>query len=182
MTSSKNHDKRAISVRTTEGLLYKAESQSKLKIIYSINEMVHLTICFHLSLVNTSLFVMDKSSSLSCQKVAYSITSSKMGNNVAKQTSVLLRNTSEYIRRYPSSYCTLQFLINKSNRLIVRRGVVGKASDNLPIQETYYAWAYHKISVLFLRFFIFSLFFQLLRVRDSYFLLLTVNSMHILSR
>ena len=39
----------------------------------------------------------DKISSLSCQKVADSITSSKMGNNVAKQASVLLRNIPEYI-------------------------------------------------------------------------------------
>ena len=49
----------------------------------------------------------DKISSLSCQKVAYSITSPKIGGNAAKQTSVLLRNTSEYIRCYPSSYCTV---------------------------------------------------------------------------
>ena len=49
----------------------------------------------------------DKISSLSCQKVADSITSSKMGNNVAKQASVLLRNIPEYIRRYPSLYCTI---------------------------------------------------------------------------
>ena len=27
--------------------------------------------------------------------------------------------------------------------------MVGKASDNISIQETYYAWAYHRISVLF---------------------------------
>ena len=40
----------------------------------------------------------DKISSLSCQKVVYSITSSNMCGNAAKQTSVLLRNTSEYIR------------------------------------------------------------------------------------
>ena len=49
----------------------------------------------------------DKISSLSCQKVADSITSSKMGNNVAKQASVLLRYIPEYIRRYPSAYCTI---------------------------------------------------------------------------
>ena len=49
----------------------------------------------------------DKISSLSCQKVADSITSSKMGNNVAKQASVLLRNIPEYIRRYPSAYCRI---------------------------------------------------------------------------
>ena len=49
----------------------------------------------------------DKISSLSCQKVADSITSSKMGNNVAKQASVLLRSIPEYIRRYPSAYCTI---------------------------------------------------------------------------
>ena len=49
----------------------------------------------------------DKISSLSCQKVADPITSSKMGNNVAKQASVLLRNIPEYIRRYPSAYCTI---------------------------------------------------------------------------
>ena len=49
----------------------------------------------------------DKISSLSCQKVAYSITSPKIGDNAAKQTSVLLRNTSEYIRCYSSSYCTV---------------------------------------------------------------------------
>ena len=50
---------------------------------------------------------------------------------------------------------------------------MGKASDNLSIQETHYAWAYHKISVLFLLFFMFSLFFfQLLRGRDSYFFII----------
>ena len=49
----------------------------------------------------------DKISSLSCQKVADSITSSKMGNNIAKQASVLLRSIPEYIRRYPSAYCTI---------------------------------------------------------------------------
>ena len=49
----------------------------------------------------------DKISSLSCQKVADSITSSKMGNNVAIQASVLLRNIPDYIRRYPSAYCTI---------------------------------------------------------------------------
>ena len=48
----------------------------------------------------------DKISSLSCQKVACSITFSKMGNNVARQASVILRNIPEYIRRYPSAYCT----------------------------------------------------------------------------
>ena len=96
----------------------------------------------------------DKISSLSCQKVAYSITSPKIGGSAAKQTSVLLRNTSEYILCYPSSYCTV-FLINKSNPSTVRRGVVGKASDNISIQETYYAWAYHRISVLFPLFFFF---------------------------
>ena len=45
----------------------------------------------------------DKISSLSCQKVADSITSSKKGKNVAKQASVLLRNIPDYIRRYPSA-------------------------------------------------------------------------------
>ena len=49
----------------------------------------------------------DKISSLSCQKVADSISSSKMGNNVAKQASALLRYIPEYIRRYPSAYCTI---------------------------------------------------------------------------
>ena len=39
----------------------------------------------------------DKISCLSCQKVADSITSSKMGNNVAMQTSVLLRNIPEQL-------------------------------------------------------------------------------------
>ena len=53
-----------------------------------------------------NLFI-DKISSLSCQKVADSITSSKMGNNVAKQASVLFRNVPEYIHRYPSAYCTI---------------------------------------------------------------------------
>ena len=53
------------------------------------------------------MVVIDKISSLSCQKVAYSITSPKIGGNAAKQTSALLRNTSEYIRSYPSSYCTV---------------------------------------------------------------------------
>ena len=112
-----------------------------------------------------------------------------MGGNAAKQTSVLLRNTSEYIRRYPSSYCTVLFLINKSNHSTVHRGVVVKASDNLSVQETHYAWAYHKISV-FPSFFIFSLFFffsiALLFFSSNcsgegivIFLLLTVNSMHI---
>ena len=105
----------------------------------------------------------DKISSLSCQKVAYSITSPKIGGNAAKQTSVLLRNTSEHIRCYPSSYCTVQFLINKSNPSTVRRGVVDKESDNISIQKTYYAWAYHRISVLFPLFL--SLFFLLLRGR-----------------
>ena len=42
----------------------------------------------------------DKISSLSCQEVADSITSSKMGNNVAKQASVLLRYT--YTRLHSS--------------------------------------------------------------------------------
>ena len=66
---------------------------------------------------------------------------------------------SEYIRCYPSSYCTVQFLINKSNPSTVRRGVVGKASDNISIQETYYAWAYQcSLPSFFL-----SLFFLLLR-------------------
>ena len=59
-----------------------------------------------LSLPSKSV-VIDKISGLSCQKVAYSITSPKIGDNAAKQTSVLLRNTSEYIRCYPSSYCTV---------------------------------------------------------------------------
>ena len=54
-----------------------------------------------------TVLAIDKISSLSCQKVAYSITSPKIGSNAAKQTSVLLRNTSEYIRCYPSSYCTV---------------------------------------------------------------------------
>ena len=53
------------------------------------------------------LAIIDKISSLSCQKVADSITSSKMGNNVVKQASVLLRNIPDYIRRYPSAYCTI---------------------------------------------------------------------------
>ena len=51
--------------------------------------------------------IIGKISSLSCQKVAESITSSKMGNNVAKQASVLLHNILDYIRRYPSTYCTI---------------------------------------------------------------------------
>ena len=51
--------------------------------------------------------VRDKISSLSCQKVADSITSSKMGNNVAKQVSVLLHSIPEYIRHYLSAYCTI---------------------------------------------------------------------------
>ena len=68
----------------------------------------------------------DKISSLSCQKVADSITSSKMGNDVAKQASVLLRSIPEYIRRYPSAYCTIYFLMNKSNLHTTHRGVVGK--------------------------------------------------------
>ena len=50
--------------------------------------------------------VIDKISSLSCQKVADSITSWKMGNHVAKQASVPLRYIPEYIRRYPSAYCS----------------------------------------------------------------------------
>ena len=66
----------------------------------------------------------DKISSLSCQKVADSITTSEMGNNVAKQASVLLRNILEYIRRYPSAYCTILFLVDKSNPYTARRGVV----------------------------------------------------------
>ena len=107
------------------------------------------------------LAAIDKISSLSCQKVAYSITSPKIGGNAAKQTSVLLRNTSEYIRCYPSSYCTVYILINKSNLSTVRRGVVCKASDSISIQETYYAWAYHRISVLFPLFFFSSLFFSI---------------------
>ena len=41
----------------------------------------------------------DKIFSLSCQKVADSILSSKMGNNIAKQASALLRYIPEYIRR-----------------------------------------------------------------------------------
>ena len=32
---------------------------------------------------------------------------SKMGNNEAKQASVLLRYVPEYICRYPSAYCTI---------------------------------------------------------------------------
>ena len=40
---------------------------------------------------------------------------------------------------------------------------MGKASDNISIQEADYAWAYHRISVLFPLFF--SLFFLLLRER-----------------
>ena len=60
-----------------------------------------------LLLILSFLFDIDKISSLSCQKVADSITSSKMGNNVAKQASVLLRSIPEYIRRYPSAYCTI---------------------------------------------------------------------------
>ena len=78
----------------------------------------------------------DKISSLSCQKVADTITSSKMGKTVAKQASVLLRNIPEYIRRYLSAYCTIYFLMNKSNPYTTRRGVVGKM---ISIQETYYA-------------------------------------------
>ena len=62
----------------------------------------------------------DKISSLSCQKFADFITSSKIGNNVAKQASVLLRNIPEYIRRDPSAYCTIQFLVNKSNPYTAR--------------------------------------------------------------
>ena len=63
------------------------------------------SIFYHLYFI---IFItIDKISSLSCQKVAYSITSPKIGGNAAKQTSVLLRNTSEYIRCYPSSYCTV---------------------------------------------------------------------------
>ena len=81
----------------------------------------------------------DKISSLSCQKVADSITSSKMGNNVAKQASVLLRNIPDYIRRYPSAYCTIKFLVNKSNPYTARRGVVGRVIHK---KHTYYAWAY----------------------------------------
>ena len=69
----------------------------------------------------------DKISRLSCQKVAYSIISLKMGNNVAELTSVLLRNISECIRRYPSANCTVLFLINRRNHCTVLRGVVGKA-------------------------------------------------------
>ena len=46
----------------------------------------------------------DKISSLSCQKVADSNTSSKMCNNVAKQTSARLRNIPEYICCHPSAY------------------------------------------------------------------------------
>ena len=43
---------------------------------------------------------------------------------------------------------------------------MGKASDNISIQETYNAWAYHRISVLFALFFFFlSFFFLLLRGR-----------------
>ena len=49
----------------------------------------------------------DTISSLSCQKVADTITSLKMGNNVANQASVLLRFIPEYIRRYPTAYCTI---------------------------------------------------------------------------
>ena len=49
------------------------------------------------------LAIIDKISSLSCQKVA----DSKMGNNVVKQAPVLLRNIPDYIRRYPSAYCTI---------------------------------------------------------------------------
>ena len=63
-----------------------------------------------MGLIDTPPFISSlaiaKISSLSCQKVADSITSSKMGNKVAKQTSVLLRNVPEYIRGYPSAYCT----------------------------------------------------------------------------
>ena len=60
------------------------------------------------------------------------------------------------------------FLVNINNPSTVRRGVEGKASDNLSIQVTYYAWAYHRISVLFplfFFFFFFSLFYLLLRGR-----------------
>ena len=53
------------------------------------------------------LGTLDKNFSLSCQEVVDSIISSKMGNNVAKQTSVLFRNIPKYIRRYPSAYCTV---------------------------------------------------------------------------
>ena len=54
-------------------------------------------------LFSFSIFI-DKISSLSCQNVADSITSSKMGNSVVKQATVLLRYKPEYIRRYPSAY------------------------------------------------------------------------------
>ena len=49
----------------------------------------------------------DKISSLSCQKVAYSIISSKLGSDVAELTSVLLRNIYECIRHYPSAHGTV---------------------------------------------------------------------------
>ena len=57
--------------------------------------------------INAKKVIIDKISSLSCQKVADSITFSKMGNNVAKQASVLLHYIPEYIRRYSSAYCTI---------------------------------------------------------------------------
>ena len=57
--------------------------------------------------INAKKVIIDKISSLSCQKVADSIISSKMGNNVAKQASVLLTYIPEYIRRYSSAYCTI---------------------------------------------------------------------------
>ena len=81
----------------------------------SIKEIVilswyHYYITGLLHPISKNIFVfkgIDKISSLSCQKVADSITSSKMGNTVAKQASVLLRSIPEYIRRYPSAYCTI---------------------------------------------------------------------------
>ena len=57
-------------------------------------------------LVKLVIFI-DKISSLSCQKVADSITFSKMGNDVAKQKSQLFCNILEYIRSYPPAYGTI---------------------------------------------------------------------------
>ena len=91
----------------------------------------------------------DKISSLSCQKVAYSIISSEMGDNVAKQTSVVLRNKPEYIRRYTS---TGKILINKTKSCTDRRSVVDKAINLLyKIKKIYiyYTWAYYQVNIFF---------------------------------
>ena len=83
----------------------------KYSLLYRMHPQSLLVLCPVVSLYlgrdKLAIFTIDKISSLSCQKVADSITSSKMGNNVAKQASVLLRNIPEYIRRYPSAYCTI---------------------------------------------------------------------------